>query len=349
MSTHQGDEKRMTETESNSSELLDYSNELDTDLYLYSGMISDEGVNRLIHSVLNIPQKKSVISLILCTYGGDPNAAFRLARFAQSAYSRFRILVTGPCKSAGTLVVTGADELVMSITGELGPLDIQLAKPDELMSYGSGLDALRAYDDLSQNYFETFSSFLIQTLDRSGGAISTKTACDFASRLVADLVQPIAAQIDPYRLAEVRRAMDLAREYGRRLDRGNLRMFALEHLVESYPAHGFVIDKEEAKALFANVAGFGIEEYQLAVMAAPGASEPSSDILVMDLMEMVKSNGKNNGQSNGAPRGAAGDVGGDGPTGRSEADAGVAGPAKKTAKRRKANAGGPKKSGEGID
>jgi hypothetical protein len=36
----------------------------------------------------------------------------------------------------------------------------------------------------------------------TGGLSSTKTACDIASQFASGLFQPIAAQIDPYRLAD---------------------------------------------------------------------------------------------------------------------------------------------------
>ena len=36
------------------------------------------------------------------------------------------------CKSAGTLLLIGATSLIISDRGELGPLDVQLSKPDEI-------------------------------------------------------------------------------------------------------------------------------------------------------------------------------------------------------------------------
>jgi len=49
------------------------------------------------------------------------------------------VLVSGPCKSAGTLLAIGANELAFTPYGELGPLDIQLTKVDKFQQQESGL------------------------------------------------------------------------------------------------------------------------------------------------------------------------------------------------------------------
>jgi ClpP class serine protease len=41
--------------------------------------------------------------------------------------------VSGYCKSAGTLIALGANELAFGEHGELGPLDVQIAKRDEVL------------------------------------------------------------------------------------------------------------------------------------------------------------------------------------------------------------------------
>ena len=38
----------------------------------------------------------------------------------------------------------------------------------------------------------------------------TKTAADIATKLTGDLLQPIVAQIDPLRLGEIERAINIA-------------------------------------------------------------------------------------------------------------------------------------------
>ncbi len=264
--------------------VLELSEKSDSDLYLYSGPISRDGANLLIQTILHHENRRSRASVVLTTYGGDADAAYRMARFIQGAYGHFRLLIPGPCKSAGTLVATGADVLAFAITGEIGPLDIQLAKPDELANYASGLSALRAYTDLRDYTYQTFEAYLLATLERSGGLISTKTAADFACGLIAHLVPPIASQIDPYRLAEVGRAMRVASEYAARLDKGNMRLFGIYRLVHQYPAHGFVIDANEASDIFYQVESMTAEEYDIVTGQGVVASVPSDEEAVRDLV-----------------------------------------------------------------
>src|SRR5262249_42747467 len=157
-----------------------------------------------------------------------------------------------PCKSAGTLMALGADELAFGAEGELGPLDIQLTKPDEIFVLGSGLDVLQAVSMISDTAYEKFEQSMIKLGARSGGAISTKMAADVAGRLATRLFEPIAAQVDPLRLGEVQRAIRIATAYGERLSskHDNVRPKALDQLIHGYPSHGFVIDMEEAQDLF---------------------------------------------------------------------------------------------------
>jgi len=69
---------------------------------------------------------------IVVTNDGDADTAYRAARCLQSRYERVTVLVSGMCKSAGTLLALGAHDLVFSQYGELGPLDVQLMKADDL-------------------------------------------------------------------------------------------------------------------------------------------------------------------------------------------------------------------------
>ena len=69
------------------------------------------------------------------------------------------------------------------------------------------------------------------------------------------MLTPIFAQIDPLKLGENARALDIASEYADRLDEhsNNLKSGSRDALVSGYPGHGFVIDRKEAKGLFNRV------------------------------------------------------------------------------------------------
>jgi hypothetical protein len=227
------------------------SKELNADLFLYSAEISDSAVDELIQIIRNKNIKRKNAVLILTTYGGSPHAAYRLTRIFQRCYEKFTLFLFGYCKSAGTLIAIGADEIVMSDFAELGPLDIQILKNDDLIGRSSGLDLQQSLKQLNIHVFEVFIDCFVQTLATGAGAITTKTAADIASSVAVGLLSPIAAQIDPLRIGEVSRSVKIAEDYGKRLNSN--REKAIKALISQYSSHNFVIDSLEAQELFGEV------------------------------------------------------------------------------------------------
>ena len=222
----------------------------DCDLYILSATISDTTVDALINIIRHKSIKRTNCYLILTTYGGDPDAGYRLVRLIKKYYTNFVLYVLGSCKSTGTLISLGADEIVMGDFGEFGPLDIQLTKDDEMSSL-SGLSYTQSIESLTEQIFKTFEHSFLALKQRSAGTITTKTAAEISSKLAVGLLSPVSAQIDPIKLGEVLRAINIAKAYGNRIapDKSDL----VTKLIEDYPTHGFVIDYDEAKTIFPNV------------------------------------------------------------------------------------------------
>jgi hypothetical protein len=222
-----------------------------TDIITYAGEVSAAGYGLVCQALEK--RKSSNALIVLSTPGGDPHAGFRIARALQHTYGKFDALVPRYCKSAGTLIVVGASRLYLDDMSELGPLDIQVKKNDELVGRNSGLDIIQAVNYLQNQAMYAFSQYLVELTKQAG--LSTKVASEISSKLTIGLFEPIAGQIDPMRLAEMQRAMEIAFEYGRRLAEtsGNLRANGLQDLVSAYPSHGFVIDRKEARKIFIQV------------------------------------------------------------------------------------------------
>lgn len=223
------------------------------DVYIYTGDIHRDGYQDLTKAIKarkNEHGLRKDVIFCVATYGGDPNAGYRIGRALQHNYEKVTLLVVGPCKSAGTLIAIAADKLVIGDMGELGPLDIQLKKNDEIGEMSSGLAIMTALDALKDRSISAFNSHLVKI--RYENQISTKMSADIATRLTEALVSPMAAQIDPIKLGEHQRAMSIAITYGQRLTAksSSLKEGALVKLIASYPSHGFVIDRKEAKELF---------------------------------------------------------------------------------------------------
>ena len=253
------------------------SNKSDADVWFYSGPI--EGVQyRLLHEwCCNNPRRKNAFFMLL-TYGGDPHVAYRMGRCLQDHYDSVTICVNGPCVSAGTLLALAANEIVMTDVGTLGPLDIQLAKQDELFENTSGLTARQAIATMTSHASSTFDELLLALKVNNGGRITLRTAMESAAQLTARMYEPILRQIDPLRLADDQRSISMVREYGARLAAhgGNLQPGALEQLVIGYTSHLFEIDRKEAEdRLFRRVRCPSEAERELLAVVWKRWTEPS--------------------------------------------------------------------------
>lgn len=271
---------------------VEHYNAAETDVIIYSGGIGREGYEAFCDAVAK-PRRQKLL-LVLSTFGGDPNAGYRIARAALHHYGakNFQILIPGYCKSAGTLICIGANSLIMANRSELGPLDIQLRKQDELFQQSSGLDILRGVTHLREEALSTFRSYLLNI--NAGSGLSTKVASEISSNLVRGLYEPLFAQVDPIRLGEMSAALQIAKEYGERLDKkaASLQSGALNKLIMDYPTHGFVIDRSEARDLFKRVTVPSEYECILCDFLEEFYPVPSSGLAVLGFNEIF--NGEQN-------------------------------------------------------
>jgi len=93
------------------------------------------------------------LDLMLHTGGGDIDAAEKLISIVRTRVGTgcLRMIVPDFAKSAGTLMATGADRIVMSDTSELGPIDPQINRTDGRgnVMWHSVQTYLDAYEDHS--------------------------------------------------------------------------------------------------------------------------------------------------------------------------------------------------------
>lgn len=234
---------------------LAYGDQANCDVLLYVGDVDSAGYERLRESLPGEAARRKNVLMILVTWGGDANAAYRIGRGLQRRYQEVRVLVPGPCKSAGTLLAIAAHELIVADDGELGPIDVQRMRQDDLWERSSGLIENSALESLGQVTWDTFERLVTEIKDMSLGRITFKTAAEAAAPIVTGVLSPIAAQIDPLKVGETARALEIASQYARLLSKTsrNLRRMSIDRLATSYPDHGFIIDREEAGTLFNRV------------------------------------------------------------------------------------------------
>lgn len=175
------------------------------------------------------------IDLLLQTPGGDVDAAEKLVVMLRARTKSFRLIVTDRAKSAGTLIATASDRVIMSATSELGPIDPQvtitqsdgkqITRPAQ--SFLDGLEQIKA--DVVKNSGQLNPAYfpLLQQLDPA--------LLDYCEK-VKKRAQGFALKwLEAHMLSgDSKKATTIA---NRLAD------------VKQYSSHGMVIDHEEAERM----------------------------------------------------------------------------------------------------
>ncbi|GEP95534.1 SDH family Clp fold serine proteinase [Chitinophaga cymbidii] len=194
------------------------------------------------------------IDVIVHSPGGMPDDAYRIIRTLRSNFKVVNIVVPFWAKSAATLMALGGSIIVMDEAGELGPLDVQLAKTRE---DGPEFDRESALIDeyslkrLEQRYREVYESMYIRLYEHKKINLSKTEMSRQLLDNLAKFYEPLMKQIDPYKLGDKRRKLDIGYQYGSRiLSQYHSRIDqytnrdVVDYLVNGCPDHGYIIDYE---------------------------------------------------------------------------------------------------------
>ena len=109
-----------------------------------------------------------------------------------------------------------------------------------------------ALDGLGTETFKVFKRAMYSIMWDSKGTIGFDVASRVAATIATGVMAPVYQQIDPESLGNDLRDLSIATAYGERLagHGGNATAKTVRYLVEDYPTHDFIIDREEAQSLF---------------------------------------------------------------------------------------------------
>lgn len=120
--------------------------------FKYPVILEDGDADMLEEVLLNTDLDGKTLALVLNCPGGDGLAAERIVNLCRAASdNRFIVIVPKMAKSAATMVCLGANQILMSPTSELGPIDPQIlirgsgGMPD---TYQAAHEIIESYDDL---------------------------------------------------------------------------------------------------------------------------------------------------------------------------------------------------------
>ncbi len=142
--------------------------------------INDEDIHALMEVTAGISDHN--LDLILHSPGGYPEAAEGIVIYLRSRFRNIRVIVPQLAMSAATMIVCGADEVVMGKHSFLGPVDPQFPINGQFVPAGAILDQFRR----------------------------ARRECSDPSKLAAWL--PILQRYHPGLLSQCRRAEELSKE-----------------------------------------------------------------------------------------------------------------------------------------
>lgn len=137
--------------------ISEYQNKFACKLVVMKDVIFDHSVVRF-EDLIYDAAPETDLHVMLVSPGGDGETAVRLVRAAQARCKDLTIIVPDQAKSAATLMALGAHRILMSATSDLGPIDSQFPRGNELVS---AKDIIAAVDDATQKVQDAPNTFPI--------------------------------------------------------------------------------------------------------------------------------------------------------------------------------------------
>lgn len=187
------------------------------------------------------------VALLIDSPGGYADVAYRIARVFQRCEGSFTVIIPRYAKSAATLLALGADEVIMGRDAEIGPLDAQLWD-GEREEHSSALDEVQALEQLHKVALEQLDQTMMMMVTNIRKR--TDVLLPHATKFVNDMMRPLLDKVDTVHYAKQARILKIAEEYARRLMANRPRHEAnrvADKLVNGYPEHAFVIDRDETE------------------------------------------------------------------------------------------------------
>ncbi len=190
-------------------------------------------------------------AVLVDSFGGKAFAAYKIARLFQKQFGKFTAIIPRVAKSAATLMILGADKIIIGDDADLGPLDAQYFDFDTEEEVVSALNTVQAVERLEENANQqaiNILEYLHRTTNKKYSLLIRH-----ALRFAADITRPLFEKVDPRRYCREARVLAEAQQYAERLLRSKVSAkeakAIAEALVTNYPTHDFSIERGEASRL----------------------------------------------------------------------------------------------------
>lgn len=240
---------------------------LDTKIIVYfvpqTDSISDDHPDYFLELLRKI-KHQAKITLVLCSFGGDPMASIRIAHLLRDYCNTLEIVIPAESTSAATQLALSADKILYTSIGYLGPIDAQIIgiRDQKMLDFGR-----------SRVSFDSFR--------RAHEMIKTESGPAAAYEKLFNYIPPlVVAEIDKLSSRSKKTAISMMKLHPHSFDNDEAKMEGIaDKLVYGYPVHNYPILFEEARSL-----GLPVEK----------VSEDVS-LLLWDLVKYLRSDTKESG------------------------------------------------------
>lgn len=174
--------------------LLDLEKKLNSDILYYNGEISHslvlifkKVIEELTESTDSDDSRRNTLSIILTTPGGDIESVERLVSIVRKHYSIVNFIIPDIAMSAGTIFALSGDDIFMSYSSALGPIDPQTTNAKgEYVPVRGYLDKVREFVQKSDENTLTNAEFaMLRELDLAKISKYEKI-CDLATEFLKE-------------------------------------------------------------------------------------------------------------------------------------------------------------------
>lgn len=197
-----------------------------------TGQMAADMIPELIKQLARVPKSSDSVDILIVSSGGDPMVAWRIISMLRERFKRVGALVPYAAYSAATLLVLGADEIVMHPYSNLGPVDPQLVFKKE------GQGEIRFGTEDLRHYFD-YAKADVGITDQ---------------QQLARVFELVGESIGPVQIGIAKRSMYLTEQLGEKLlsmhmeDVNTVRAI-VEALNRSFYHHGYPVARKEAKEI----------------------------------------------------------------------------------------------------
>lgn len=203
-----------------------------------NALVGPEDAGMLVDTIeMVLPEERKIekLDLFLHSPGGFLDSAYKIIRICKEYCKEFNVIIPLAAKSAATVIALGANEIVMTVFAELGPIDPIIQHP------------YKPNVRVPARSIKDFFTFLA----------STET-----DKIVVDtqFKTQMSSILDPYLIGSYQTALNSSKQIAEILlkenalkDRPEKVSDAVKMLTEYYYSHSYVIDRNEARNIGLNV------------------------------------------------------------------------------------------------